>query len=83
MSQVGLTARLLLSRAQQSRGEGIGNGRAAAILFAREGAKVALARCDERMGRGDQGYDRCRGRHIDGGRWGDARDRTPSNRSAY
>ena len=37
--------------AGQSPGEGMGNGRATALTFAREGAKVAVRRSQSRLGR--------------------------------
>jgi len=39
---MGLKDKIAIVTGAGSRGEGIGNGRAAAILLAREGAKVAL-----------------------------------------
>jgi NAD(P)-dependent dehydrogenase (short-subunit alcohol dehydrogenase family) len=42
MPEMGLTGKVAIVTGAGSRGEGIGNGRAAAILLAREGAKVAL-----------------------------------------
>src|SRR2546423_7459907 len=42
MPQMGLQDKVAIVRGAGSRGDGIGNGRAAAILLAREGAKVAL-----------------------------------------
>ena len=48
--------------AGQTPGETIGNGKATAILFAREGAAVLLVDRDARLGGGDQARDRRRGR---------------------
>jgi NAD(P)-dependent dehydrogenase (short-subunit alcohol dehydrogenase family) len=42
MPQTGLKDKVAIVTGAGSRGDGIGNGRAAAILLAREGAKVAL-----------------------------------------
>src|SRR5580700_1386667 len=42
MPQMGLKDKVAIVTGAGSRGDGIGNGRAAAILLAREGAKVAL-----------------------------------------
>jgi NAD(P)-dependent dehydrogenase (short-subunit alcohol dehydrogenase family) len=42
MPQMGLKDKIAIVTGAGSRGDGIGNGRAAAILLAREGAKVAL-----------------------------------------
>lgn len=42
MPEMGLEGKVAIVTGAGSRGEGIGNGRAAAILLAREGAKVAL-----------------------------------------
>ena len=42
MPAMGLEGKVAIVTGAGSRGEGIGNGRAAAILLAREGAKVAL-----------------------------------------
>lgn len=42
MPQMGLKDKVAIVTAAGSRGDGIGNGRAAAILLAREGVKVAL-----------------------------------------
>jgi NAD(P)-dependent dehydrogenase (short-subunit alcohol dehydrogenase family) len=42
MPQMGLKGKVAIVTGAGSRGDGIGNGRAAAILLAREGAKVAL-----------------------------------------
>jgi NAD(P)-dependent dehydrogenase (short-subunit alcohol dehydrogenase family) len=42
MPQTGLKDKVAIITGAGSRGDGIGNGRAAAILLAREGAKVAL-----------------------------------------
>ena len=40
-----------------SSGEGVGNGKATSVLFAREGAKVLLVDAVEERGPGDHGYD--------------------------
>ena len=46
-----LTGKVAIVTGAASRGEGVGNGAAAAILFAREGAKVVLVNRDlERSG---------------------------------
>jgi NAD(P)-dependent dehydrogenase (short-subunit alcohol dehydrogenase family) len=42
MPEMGLKDKIAIVTGAGSRGDGIGNGRAAAILLAREGAKVAL-----------------------------------------
>src|SRR6476620_2088564 len=42
MPQMGLDGKVAIVTGAGSRGDGIGNGRAAAILLAREGARVAL-----------------------------------------
>ena len=42
MPKMGLKDKVAIVTGAGSRGDGIGNGRAAAILLAREGAKVAL-----------------------------------------
>jgi NAD(P)-dependent dehydrogenase (short-subunit alcohol dehydrogenase family) len=42
MPEMGLNGKVAIVTGAGSRGEGIGNGRAAAVLLAREGAKVAL-----------------------------------------
>ena len=42
MPQMGLTGKVAIVTGAGSRADGIGNGRAAAILLAREGVKVAL-----------------------------------------
>ena len=42
MAELGLAGKVAVVTGAGSRGEGIGNGRAAAILLAREGAHVAL-----------------------------------------
>ena len=45
-------------------GDGIGNGRAAAILLARAGTRVLVVDRDVRAGRAHGGDDRGRGRHA-------------------
>ena len=47
-------------------GPGWGNGKAAAVLFAREGAKVLAADIGPRRGGGDRPNHRLRGRHLRG-----------------
>jgi NAD(P)-dependent dehydrogenase (short-subunit alcohol dehydrogenase family) len=52
--------------AGQSPGEGIGNGRATALTFAREGAKGAVRRSQSGLRPGDGRHDRRQGRHRGG-----------------
>ena len=50
--------------AGQSPGEGIGNGRATALTFAREGAKVLVRRSSSGIGAGNGRHDRGQRRHC-------------------
>ena len=54
---------VIITGAGQTEGEGIGNGRATAVLFAREGAKLLLA--NRSMASLEKTYDQIRAEGFD------------------
>ena len=61
----------------QTPGETIGNGRATALVLAREGAKVAVFDREQARAAGDGRPDHCRGRRSLGRAAPTSRTRTP------